>query len=166
MQACPPVVSSEDVLTSKLDNCNALLYGLPEYKIQRLQYVLTSASRLVTLSRKHDHISPVLMELHWLPVEQRVEFKILLFTYKVVNGMAPVYLQDLLDLYRPCRSLRSGNMQLLKTQCYSLKSYAYRAFSICAPQLWNALPPGAKRVRFCSSFKKALKTFLLKKAYC
>ena len=63
------------------------------------------------------------MELHWLPLEQRAEFKILLFTYKVVNGMAPVYLQDRLDLYRPCRSLRSGNMQLLKTQSYNLKSY-------------------------------------------
>ena len=85
-------------VTSKLDNCTALLYGLPKYKIQRLQNVLNSTARLVTLSRKHYHISPVLMELHWLPVEQRVEFKILLFTYKVVNGMAPDYLQDLLDL--------------------------------------------------------------------
>ena len=126
---------SEDVVTSKLDNCNALLYGLSEYKIQRLQYVLTSASKLVTLSRKHDHISPVPMELHWLPIEQRVEVKILLFTCKVVNGMAPAYLQDLLDLHRPCRSLRSGNKQLLKTQCYDIKSYAYRAFSTCAPSL-------------------------------
>ena len=103
-------------VTSKLDNCNALLYSLPKYKIQRLQYVLNSLARLVTLSRKHDHISPVLMEFHWLPVEQRVEFKILLFTYEVVNGMAPVYLQDLLDFYRPCRSLRSRNMLLLNTQ--------------------------------------------------
>ena len=71
-------------------------------KIQRLQYVLNSAARLVTLSRKHDHVSPVLMELYWLPVKQHVEFKILLLTYKVVNGMAPVYLQDLLDFYRSC----------------------------------------------------------------
>ena len=87
--------------------------------------MLNSAARLVTLSRKHDHISPVVMELHWLPVEQHihlfffVEFKILLLTYKVVNGMAPVYLQDLLDLYRSCHNLRSGNMQLLKTQSYN-----------------------------------------------
>jgi len=74
------------------------LYGLLKNKIQRLQYVLNSAARLVTLSRKHDHISTVLMGFHWLPVEQRVEFKIPLFTYKVVNGMAPDYLQDLSDL--------------------------------------------------------------------
>ena len=115
------------------------------------KYVLTSTTRLVTLSRKHDHISPVLMELHWLPVQQRVEFKILLFTYEVVNGMAPAYRQDLLDLYRRCRSVRSGNMQLLKTQCYNIKSYGFRAFSICAPpppQLWDAL---SRELRECDS---------------
>ena len=103
------------------------------------------------------------MELHWLPVEQRVEFKILLFTYKVVNGMAPIYFQDLSDLYRPCRSLRSGNMQLLKTQSYNVKSYGFRTFSVCAPQLWNAFP---RELRVCDSvgsFKKALKTFLSKR---
>ena len=93
-------------VTSKLDNYNALLYGLGKYKIQRLQYALNSAARQVRLSRKHYHISPVLMELLWLPVEQRVGLTILLFTYKVMNGMAPVYLQDLLDLYRPCRYIR------------------------------------------------------------
>ena len=106
------------------------------------------------------------MELHWLPLEQRAEFKILLFTYKVVNGMAPVYLQDRLDLYRPCRSLRSGNMQLLKTQSYNLKSYGFRAFSICAPQLWNALPRELRVCDSAGSFKKAMKKFLFKKAYC
>ena len=58
--------------------CNAILYGLSKYKVQCLQYILNSATRLVSLSRKHDHISPVLMELHWLPIEQRIEFKILL----------------------------------------------------------------------------------------
>ena len=120
-------------MTSELDNSNALLYGLPKYKIQRLQYVLNAVARLVTLSRENDHISPVLMELHWLPVEQRVEFKILLYTYKVVNSMASVYLQELSVFYIPGRSLRSGNMQLLKTQSYNLKSYGFRAFSIRAP---------------------------------
>ena len=88
----------------------------------------------------------------WLPVEQRVEFKILLFTYKMVNGMAPVYLQDLLDVHRSCRQ-RSGNMQLRRHN--SLQ------FSTCA---CNALP---RELRVCdsvSSFKKALKTFLFKKA--
>ena len=150
----------------KLDSCNVLLYGLPKNKIQCLQYVLNSAARLVTLSRKHDHISPVLMEFHWLPVEQRVEFKIFLFTYKVANGMATVYFQDILDLYRPCRSLRSGNMQLLKSQSYNLKSHGFRAFSICASHLFNAPPLELSVCDSAGSFKKSLKTFLFKEAYC
>ena len=61
------------LVTSKVDHCNAVLYGLPKYKIERLQYVLNFAARLVTLTHKYDHIIPVLMELHWLPVEQRIE---------------------------------------------------------------------------------------------
>ena len=150
----------------KLDSCNVLLNGLPKNKIQRLHDVLNSAARLVTLSRKHDQISPVLMEFHWLSVEQRVEFKILLFTYKVVNGMAPVYLKDLLDLYRPCRSLRSGNMRLLKTQSYNLTTHRFRAFFICAPQLWNALSRELRACDSLGSFKKSLTTFLFKEACC
>ena len=152
-------------VTSKLDNCNALLYGLQKYQSQRLQYVLNSAARLVKLFRKHEHISPVLMELHWLPVEQRVEFKMLLYVFKVVNDVAPSYLQDLLELYRPTRSLRSRNKKLLKTRSYKLKSYGYRAFSVCAPQLWNALPLELKESESVIGFKKALKTYLFRKAY-
>jgi len=77
--------------------------------------------------------------------------------------MVPNHPQDLLDLYRPCRSLRSGNIQLLKTQSYNVKRYGFRTFSICAPQLWNAFP---RELRVCDSvgsFNKALKTFLSKR---
>ena len=63
-------------VTSRIDNCNALLYGLPSYLIQRLQYVLNSTARLISLSRKADHITPLLIDLHWLPVEQRINFKV------------------------------------------------------------------------------------------
>ena len=97
-----------------------------------------------------------------LKVEKCIEIKILLYTYKVVNGMAPTYLEELLDLYKPGCSLRSENKQLLKTQSYNLKSYGYRAFSVCAPQLWNALPLELKGCQPVTSFKKALKKFLFK----
>lgn len=102
-------------------------------------------------------------ELHWLHVGQGVEFKILLYTYKVVNVMAPVYLQELLDLYRPGRSLRSGTMRLLKTYSYNLKTYGGRALPVYAPQLWNALPLKLRECDSLGSFKKALETFLFKK---
>ena len=78
-------------VTSRIDCCNALLYGLPNYLIQRLQYVLNSAARVVSLSRRAEHVTPLLIKLHWLPVGQRIIFKILLLTYKIVNNMAPAY---------------------------------------------------------------------------
>ena len=153
------------LVTSKVDHCNAVLYGLPKYKIERLQYVLNSAARLVTLTHKYDHITPVLMELHWLPVEQRIEYKILLYTHKVVRGVAPDYLKELLESDRPGRNLRSANKLLLKTQSYQLKTYGYRAFSVCAPNLWNSLPLDLRLLENVEGFKKALKAELFKRAY-
>ena len=125
-------------VTSRIDNCNALLYGLPSYLIERLQYVLNAAARVIFLSRKADHVTPLLMDLHWLPVEQRINFKILLFAYKIVNGLAPSYLSDMLVPYVPRRALRSGEKLLLCQPSYRLKSYGFRAFSVCAPTLWNS----------------------------
>ncbi len=96
-------------ISSKLDFCNALLYGLPQCVVDKLQRVQNSAARLVTRTRKYEHITPVLMDLHWLPVEQRIEYKILLLTYKSLNGMAPKYLSDLLHRHNPTRQLRSAS---------------------------------------------------------
>ena len=64
-------------VTSRLDHCNSLLYGLPDYLIQRLQYVMNAAAKVITCKRKFDHVTPLLIELHWLPVRQRIVFKIL-----------------------------------------------------------------------------------------
>ena len=91
--------------TSRIDSCNALLFGLPNFLIQRSQYVLNSAARGIPRSRKFDHITPLLIELHWLRVEQRIIFKILLFTFKVINTLAPSYLSELLDAFVPMRLL-------------------------------------------------------------
>ena len=76
-------------ITSRLDYCNSLLFGLPSYEIQKLQTIQNSAARLVLRTRKTDHITPCLYKLHWLPVKQRIEFKILCFTFTVLNGLAP-----------------------------------------------------------------------------
>ena len=152
-------------VTSRIDGCNALLYGLPGYLIQRLQYVLNSAARLMSLSRKADHITPLLIDLHWLPVQQRINFKILLFTYKIVNGLAPSYLSDLLIPYVHSRTLRSADKLLLCQPSYRLKSYGSRAFSVCALSLWNKLPMDIKCSPTVVIFKRKLKTHLFRLAY-
>ena len=72
-------------VTSKLDFCNALLYGLPKYVIKRLQHVQNSAARVIYLSRKFDQVTPLLIDLHWLPIEQGISFKILLITFKILH---------------------------------------------------------------------------------
>ena len=96
-------------ITSRLDFCNSLLYGLPKQTTERLQHVQNAAARMVALTHKHEHISPVLQELHWLPVEQRIIFKILLMTFKCLNSIAPSYLSHLVTRHIPRRNLRSAN---------------------------------------------------------
>ena len=68
------------LVTYHLDHCNSLLYGLPDCLIQRPQYVMDATAKAITCKRKFDHVTPLLIELHWLPVRQRIVFKILLYT--------------------------------------------------------------------------------------
>ena len=89
------------LVTSRLDHSNALLYGLNDYLIQRLQYVMNASAKVITCKRKFDHVTPLLIELHWLPVRQRIVFKILLYTFKALHGATPKYVTELISLYVP-----------------------------------------------------------------
>ena len=81
-------------VSSRLDYCNSLLYGIGDGLLTKLQTVQNAAARVVTGTRKFDHISPVLRQLHWLPVRQRIAFKLAMITFKCLRGLAPSYLAD------------------------------------------------------------------------
>ena len=124
-----------------------------------------AAARLVSLSPKFCHITPVLMSLHWLPIDLRIEFKILIITYKTLHGLAPAYIEDLLVSYIPGRYLRSAKKNLLAVPGFKLNSYGRRAFSVAAPLLWNSLPQHVRDAESLDIFKRQLKTVLFKRAF-
>ena len=153
------------LVTSKLDYCNSLLYGLPKYLIKQLQRVQNAAARVVTVSPKFCHITPVLKNLHWLPIDLRIEFKILTITYKALYGLAPTYIKDLLKVYHPSRDLRSSKKNLLVVPAFNTNSYGRRAFSVVAPLLWNSLPQHIRDAGSLDIFKRHLKTALFIRAF-
>ena len=153
-----PVLLINAFVISRLDNCNSLMYGLPKYLIDRVWHVFNCAAKLITLSKKYDYVTPLLIELHWLPVEYRIIFKILLISFKILNGIAPNYLKDLLKPYVPRCSLRSMSKLRLVEPSYKLSTYGLRAFLVCAPRLWNGIPLEIRQSNSVSVFKKNLKT--------
>ena len=131
-----------------------------------LQRVQNAAAKVIKQKRKYDHVTPLLHELHWLPIEDRITFKISLFVYKSLNGAGPVYLRDLLSYYRPPASLRSADDPLaLAIPRTRLRTYGDRAFSVAAAVLWNKLPLDIRAAKTIDLFKSKLKTYIFKARY-
>ena len=124
-----------------------------------------AAARLISLSRRHEHITPILLNLHWLPIRYRIVFKILLITYKALNNLAPSYIRDLLTPYIPSRQLRSSSKNLVVIPHFNLKTYGAKSFSVAASTLWKTLPSDIMNSSSVSDFKNKLKTFLFEKAF-
>ena len=142
---------------SRVDYCNGLLAGVPRYQLDRLQSVMNTAARLIVGAKKQDHIKHVLRDrLHWLPVPQRVQFKLCLLTHK--NGLAPSYIADLCQPVTTVGSrqrLRSATRGDLVVSS-SVTHFGTRAFAVVGPKAWNQLPMHIRARDSVGSFKTAL----------
>ncbi|XP_068692896.1 uncharacterized protein [Montipora capricornis] len=144
-------------ISSKLDHCNSLLYNLPKYAVKKLQHVQNAAARLITFSSKFNHITPILKDLHWLPINERIKFKISILTFKALHDLSPSY------IHRPSRTLRSSTSLRLNPASYNLKSYGSRAVAVASPELWNDLPEHIKKLIISRLSKHDLKLIYSRK---
>ena len=154
-------------VSSRLDFCNSLLFGISKSNISKLQKIQNRAARICLKVSRKSHISSssLLAQLHWLPITYRIKFKILLLTFKCLNGLAPPYLSELLHFSDTGRTTRSSSQNLLVVPKSRTKTYGDRTFEVAAPGLWNNLPLSVRQSESVVTFKKSLKTFLFTEAF-
>ena len=151
---------ASSLVLSRMDYCNSLLAGVSSQNIRRLQVVQNNAARVVCRKKKRDSASPLLRELHWLPVQHRIDYKIATLCFKSLDGTAPPYICSLLSRYSPGRSLRSSaDTTRLVVPVTRTKTFGDRSFGYYAPQLWNSLPRNIRESESISIFKRRLKTY-------
>ena len=155
--ACARAINA--TVTSRLDYHNALLLGLPANRTHKLQVLQNNAARLLSGCCRRDHITPVLHDLHWLPVVQRSKFKVCTLIHKSIHSpSSPLYLKSLFTIHSSVRPLRSSNDNLKLTISKVKNQFGER--SSTGAKFWNELPFEIRSTLDPSTFKKQLKTFL------
>ena len=164
-EACHTAVLA--MVISHLDYANAIMVGLPEMHIAKLQRAQNMATKFVLKRGKYTSLKDSLQSLHWLPNRSRINFKISALVYKCLHGKAPEYLQNLLITYIPRREgLRSeAIIDRLIVPRTEKKTFADRTFSAVGPKVWKSLPNDVKSQKDFEHFKKSLKTHLFKLAF-
>ena len=151
------------IVTSRIDYCNSLLQGVSEKNLNKLQRIQNRAARIVCGVGCNRVVSSrdLLIDLHWLPVRQRIDYKISTLCFKAYRLHQPPYLSAYTQTYQPSRSLRSSTQELLVVPPYKTV-LGSRRFSVSAPKLWNSLPPAIRSADSFNNFKSALKTHLFR----
>jgi hypothetical protein len=120
--------------------------------INKLQKLQNACARLIFGKKRREHVTPLLKQLHWLPIRQRIVFKILLLVFKFYQEMTPIYISELLH--------KSTRNELTLIVPRASTRYGDRAFSNCAPKLWNALPLSIRASDTLCYFRSHLKHHL------
>ena len=150
-----------------LDYCNAILYGVAQRDLGKMQHIQNMCAKLVLHRKKFDSSKQALYALHWLPIKARITFKLLTFIYNCSVGNAPTYLIELLSEQVPKRNLRSSDCA---KGCYEVpfnkrKTFSDRRFATVGPRLWNSLPLSIRSSETLDGFKRNLKTFYFRDFY-
>jgi len=152
------------LILSRIDYCNAILHGAPVGCIRKLQRVQNNAAKIVCQASRRSHARPLLKELHWLPVVQRISYKVATLTYKIRQTSTPAYLSEHITDRTTTRNLRSASAPTL-VQPFCRTTFAKRAFRCSAPSVWNSLPATVSNSDSLSVFKSRLKTHLFRQAF-
>ena len=163
IDSCHQIVRS--LVLSRLDYANSMLFGITSKDRKKLQSLQNRAARIVFRTDRRHPSAPLLRDLHWLPLQSRIIFKLLLLTYKGINGLLPSYLAEFLTPYIPSRHLRSSDDNLLLVTPRTKRTLGDIAFAAAAPRLWNSLPIHIRRCSSTTKFKKALETHLFPVSY-
>ena len=152
------------LVSSRLDYCNSLLLGSSKSNLAKLQRVQNSLARVVSKTPRREHITPVRKSLHWLPIKERIDFKICLLVYKTLHYKEPTYLLSKLHVQANKYSTRSSSAIVLSLS-HTRTVLGTRAFSVAAPKLWNSLPQHVRTADSLQIFRTRLKTHLFDMAY-
>ena len=152
------------MITSRLDYCNATFTGVVDEQIGRIQKIQNNAAQLILKKSKCDHVTPLLKELHWLPVKYRIQYKLTMLAFHHFDSTLPPYLSSLCT-YQPSRSLRSSTERLLKLPKTNLKTFGEFSFGYIAPTVWNSLLADPSASPSLPTFKVNLKTHFFRQAF-
>ena len=153
------------LVLSRLDYCNSLLLGSPEYQMDKLQCIQNIACRVIFQLRKHDHIMHHLKLLHWLKIRERIAYKITFLIHRCKNNQAPVYLQEVLPSKQHEKPLRLPMTEYLNSDFCKNTHTLRSSFSAAGPRILNSLPLDLKIGKCTDTLRKKLKTHLFKISY-
>ena len=148
------------LIISRLDYCNSQYIGSMQKDLQKLQQIQNRASRIIYLKRKYNSVTPCLMDLHWLRIQERVVYKVaVLMFHCIIDDTVLVYLKDPVHNCRTSRSMRSFKWKNLSITQYKLSQVQNSSFAPVGPRIWNDLPLYIKAASSLTVFKKLLKTY-------